>query len=241
MSFDKGIIHFANMQENNSLNANLVLSKLKNLMKISTDIELSELLNVKPNTISTWKKRNSLDYASIISICELYEINLNDIFFDKGLANANNQGIDSETPLVCRETQFQYCLGSPALLESLPKFNIPFIKGEDTRLFQVVSNNMFPIIEENSYAVCEKSEKSSFYGDVIVIISKTKGFFINRVFSDPENTGTYILKSENSFFTDIILNESDINEIWNIKGVLSYNFRNDNKTDIKDNVKKIKI
>jgi len=229
------------MQENNSLNANLVLSKLKNLMKISTDIELSELLNVKPNTISTWKKRNSLDFASIISICELYEISLNDIFFDKANTGPNNFGTDSETALVCRETQFQYCLGSPTLLESLPKFNLPFIKGEDTRLFQVVSNNMFPIIEENSYVACERSENSSFDGAVMVIVSKTKGFFINRIYNNKKDSGSYILKSENSFFTDIILNESDINEIWSIKGVLSYNFKYENKPEQRETLKKVKV
>lgn len=230
------------MQENNSQNANLILARLKKLMKISTDIELSELLNVKPNTISTWKKRNSLDYTSIISICELYEINLNDIFFEKKLPNQDNVSYDSETPLVSRETQFQYCIGNPTLLEGLPKFSFPFVKGENTRAFQVIGNNMYPTIEENSFVLCENSDlKSIEDNNLIVIISRTKGFFINRIHRKKEKENFFLLKSENPIFADIEINSSDVNEIWVVKGVLSYAINCPSKTQINTEVhKKVK-
>lgn len=231
--FHKGIIHFANMQENNSLNANLVLSKLKKLMKISTDIELAELLNVKPNTISTWKKRNSLDFAAIISICELYEIDLNEIFYTTENFSSKNKSYLSETPLICREVQFQYCIDSKAILENLPKYNFPFIRSENTRIFQVLSNNMFPIIDENSYAICEETKMEHVQDNsLVVIVSKSKGLFVNRIHRSHKSKDIFLLSSENSFYETVKFESDEINEIWLIKGILSYNVSNDNKTKI---------
>ncbi len=227
------------MQENNSLNANLILKKLKKALKINTDIQLSEFLNIKPNTISTWKKRNSLDYSSIIAICELYEIDLNEIFFEKKNAKKDYGSYTSETPLVSREVQFQYCIGSAALLESLPKYNFPFVRAEETRAFQVLSNNMFPIIEENSFAVCESCILEELpEGSLVVIVSKAKGLFINRIYKSDKND-TFLLKSENSFFNNVAIHVSEISEIWLIKGVLSYNINNDNKILFSDSFKKV--
>lgn len=227
------------MQENNSLNANSILKKLKKSLKISTDIQLSEFLNIKPNTISTWKKRNSLDYASIISICELYEIDLNEIFFEQKNSKKDYMHYTSETPLVSREVQFQYCVGAAGILENLPKYNFPFVRAEQTRAFQVLSNNMFPIIEENSFAVCESCEIGTLpEGSVVVIISKAKGLFINRIYRS-EKADVFTLKSENNFFNNVPIHITEINEIWLVKGILSYNFCNEHKTKVdQDDVKK---
>ena len=228
------------MQESNSLNANLILKKLKNALKISTDIQLSEFLNIKPNTISTWKKRNSLDYASIISICELYEIDLNEIFFEKKNLKKDYNNYSSETPLVSREVQFQYCIGSAGILENLPKYNFPFVRAEETRAFQVLSNNMFPVIEENSFAVCESCEIDTIPDNsLVVIVSKAKGLFINRI-TKSDKPDTFILSSENAFFNDVMIPITEIDEIWLLKGVLSYNINNENKVQfINDSLKKI--
>jgi len=225
------------MQENNSLNANLILKKLKKSLKISTDIQLSEFLNIKPNTISTWKKRNSLDYASIISICELYEIDLNDIFFEQ--KNNKYGSYTSETPLVSREVQFQYCIGATGILESLPKYNFPFVRAEESRAFQVLSNNMFPIIEENSFAVCESCEISTIAeGSLVVIVSKAKGLFINRIYRS-DKPDIFTLKSENTFFNNVAVHVTEISEIWLIKGILSYNLYNEHKAQSGDAPKKM--
>lgn len=229
------------MQENNSLNANLILKKLKKSLKISTDIQLSEFLNIKPNTISTWKKRNSLDYASIISICELYEIDLNHIFFEQKNNQKDYGNYSSETPLVSREVQFQYCIGSAGILESLPKYNFPFVRAEETRAFQVLSNNMFPVVEENSFAICESCQLAAIAEDsFVVIVSKAKGLFINRI-QKSDKPDTYILSSENAFFNDLSIHASEINEIWLIKGVLSYNINSDAKILHPENTKKIDL
>ena len=227
------------MQEKKSQNAILVLNKLKKSLKITSDKQLSEFLNVKPNTISTWKKRDSLDYSIIISICELYEIDLNDIFYDSGNHVSENESYYSETPLISKEVQFQYCIDSSGILDNLPKYNFPFIRSENTRVFQVLSNNMFPVIEENSFVICEEITTEQIQENtLVVIVSKSKGLFINRIHKNKLPEGNYLLSSENSFFETIAFEKSSINEIWLIKGVLSYNITNSNKTKfINDSLK----
>lgn len=225
------------MQEKKSQNASLILQKLKFALKVRTDIELSEILNVKPNTISSWKKRDTLDYSGIIAICELYEIDLNSIFYDK-MASKNHNVFEEGTYLVSREYQFQYCIDNKSILETLPKFTFPFLRGESTRAFQAVSNNMFPLIEERSYVLCTATEIDLVIdNDLVVIISQKKGIFINRL-QTTENQNTILLKNDYVVNNDIIFEKSDIDEIWLIKGVLSYDVsRNSKLKYLTDNLK----
>ncbi len=229
------------MQEKKSQNAILVLNKLKKTLKITSDKQLSEFLNVKPNTISTWKKRNSLDYNVIISICELYEVNLNEIFYNSSNHNVGNVGNSSETPLICREVQFQYCIDGSTLLDSLPKYNLPFVRSESSRVFQVLSNNMYPIIDENSFVICEGISLNQIQDNsLVVVISKSKGLFINRIVRNTVSQDSFLLTSDNNFFETIKFEKKAIDEIWLIKGILSYNVSSDNKTKfINDSIKVI--
>lgn len=216
------------MQENKSQNAISVIERLKKALKIKTDIELSEFLNIKPNTISTWKKRNSVDFDSIITICELYELDLNEIFLNKKKAGS----FTNHTPLISREVQFQYAKGNDvvSLLDILPKYSFPFIIEEDSRVFQVVSNNMFPVIDENSFVICERIDVDRIENDsIIVVISREKGLFINRVAKSIYDDHIFVLSNENDFYSSVKLGVVEIAEAWVVRGVLSYDVNNANK------------
>ncbi|NMH27392.1 LexA family transcriptional regulator [Flavobacterium silvaticum] len=227
------------MQENNSQNANNVIKRLKSLLKVKTDIELSELLNIKPNTISTWKKRNSLDYETIISICELYELDLNALFLDKKPVTCAT----SQTPLISREVQFQYASGADRenLMEIVPKFSFPFLTSHNTLAFQVVSSNMYPVLVENSFVLCEESSLESIKdGQIALVVTNNKGIFLNRLEKSSFSEGHYSLRSENDFFTDITLLDQEIKECWVVRGVVSYDLNIDSRFQyVYDSFKKI--
>lgn len=227
------------MQEINSQNAIKIIERLKKSLKIKTDIELSEFLNIRPNTISTWKKRDTVDFVSIISICELYELDLNEIFLNKKLTAGSN----ATTSLVSKEAQFQYSKeeDTSALLDILPKFSFPFVTPENSRAFQITSNNMFPVIEENSFAICEKVEIDKIVEDTyVVLISKEKGLFVNRITKSSYSDSFYVLKNENDFYNDIKIDISDIKEVWIIVGLLSYDLNNQSKFKyLSDSLKRI--
>lgn len=44
-----------------------IIESLKFKLNVSTTVELAQLLDVRPNTISSWKTRNSLSYDKIIT------------------------------------------------------------------------------------------------------------------------------------------------------------------------------
>ncbi len=80
-----------------SQNANLILNRLRTLIHVSNDVELSQILNVKPNTIATWRKRDTLNYKTIIALCEHRKIDLNLVFFDEKSAisvSKNERGLN---------------------------------------------------------------------------------------------------------------------------------------------------
>jgi hypothetical protein len=209
------------MQAKKSLNANLILKRLKKALQINTDIELSKLLDIKPNTISTWKKRDTLDYSAIISICNLYEIDLNKILSEKTYNSGISNVIPNNTPLIKREIQFEYCLGNEDLLNSLPQYHFPFIQSKISRAFEIVSNNMKPTINANSFVVCEITDTKSIEEDaIVVIISKTKGLIINRVINDSPLENNFTLSNDNAFFRNTTIDSEDIKEIWAVKNIL---------------------
>ena len=217
------------MQGNNSLNANLIITRLKKSLKIKTDIELSQFLTIKPNTISTWKKRNSVDFNSIIAICELYEIDLNYLLLGKEFYKEMDSAHSTETVLVSKEILFQYILGTDkGLLDNLPRYNFPFVKSDATRAFQIMTNNMFPTLEENSFAICEEANIANLQDDKIyIIISRKKGMFVNRVKLIPESDQSIqLINDNNPHARTLLFDLADIDELWKVKSVMSCDINN---------------
>lgn len=58
------------MQQRKSQNAKDVLERLKIAYNIRNDTELAAFLGVARNTVSTWKTRNSIDYALVFAKCD---------------------------------------------------------------------------------------------------------------------------------------------------------------------------
>lgn len=65
-----------------SQNAKLIIDRIKQKLNIGSDKALCQLLDIKQNTLSTWKKRDTLDFNKIISFCEENNLDLNDVFFN---------------------------------------------------------------------------------------------------------------------------------------------------------------
>jgi hypothetical protein len=59
-----------------------VLERIKVAKKLPTDAQLSHFLGVKPNTISTWKARNSIDIDIVFAKCE--DLNMDWLLTGKG-------------------------------------------------------------------------------------------------------------------------------------------------------------
>lgn len=53
-----------------TLEIEVIISRLKEALKISSDVELSRFLEISKSTLSNWKKRGSIDYDLLFSKCE---------------------------------------------------------------------------------------------------------------------------------------------------------------------------
>src|SRR5690606_25911984 len=109
-----------------------------------------------------------------------YKIDMDYLFFGEKKEDSHN--FPEKTPLITRETIHEYTLGEfdENNLSELPSYCLPFTNGSEYRVFQIVSNNLFPVLEENAFAICEKREMDELsLEDIVVVISKKKGFFVS--------------------------------------------------------------
>jgi transcriptional regulator with XRE-family HTH domain len=59
-----------------------VIEKLKNALKISSDKELANLLDISYKTVAAWKQRKTLDFKKIIELAITYGVDLNYLFLE---------------------------------------------------------------------------------------------------------------------------------------------------------------
>lgn len=209
------------MQENNAQIAKNIIDRLKKNLKVETDTRLSEILSIKPNTISSWKKRNTLDYSKIIDKCMELNIDLNLIFNE----NPPSHSFDNYTPIVSKDLIYQYTSGQlKDTLEILPTMKFPCVNNKESIAFQIDKS----IIDSNSskdcFAICEKTPLMEVNGDdIVIIISNKLGFFvtkINRSLSDTEKS-IITIEDDSPFIKNTAISIKDIDELWRVTGILS--------------------
>lgn len=64
------------------MDSSMIISELMKYYGFATDVRFAEFLGIKPQTLSAWKTRNTLDYDLISTKC--VEINMNWIFTGQG-------------------------------------------------------------------------------------------------------------------------------------------------------------
>lgn len=60
-----------------------ITNNLKNALKISSDKDLAELLNMKATAFSERKRTNSIPHNEILELCITENLNINTIYTDK--------------------------------------------------------------------------------------------------------------------------------------------------------------
>lgn len=209
-------------------NASLIIKKLKKFLKIKTDLELAEILNVKPNTISSWKKRNSLQFENIISLCKKYKIDLNELFYaDYEMFRVQKNKHAKDVKLISSELHFQYLLDPDRTTASLPSYCFPF--SDDVEIaFQVISENMMPTIRVSSYVICKRVNLEQLISlEIYVVILKEKGLFVMR-YKKRSIDGTLLFVSDNNAFDSVSICPTEIKEIFVAKGAFLPCFRSIN-------------
>ena len=195
-----------------------VIKNLKGLLGIKTDLELARLINVKPNTISSWKSRETFQYDTIIELCRQRNIDLNEVFFDKYEVSFEKGLNRRKVVMVSVQNQLEYFIANKASEALNPICFFPTELEIDVA-FQIGNDNMQPTIKVGSYALCKKvSDKIIHPWRVYVLVVEDEGILCNR-FKGYSNKGELVFSNDSTEFDDLIINWDNIREVFIVNGL----------------------
>ncbi|MBB1138861.1 helix-turn-helix domain-containing protein [Myroides sp. WP-1] len=148
------------LQENQNTSSSIdVLTKLKVQLGVKSSKKLAQIFDLKPNTISSWKKRNTLCYAKIIEVCKQHQIDLNELFY----SNYPNKAIEkyyANVPIIYIDDYLEYYLSIKTKQQKLKQIYLPKSVNFDIiiQLYTSIDSNDHPQL---IYAFCQKITLSS--------------------------------------------------------------------------------
>lgn len=152
-----------------------VLTRLKILLGVRSAKELAHIFNLKPNTISSWKKRNTLCYAKIIEICNRYEIDLNELFYSDYQNIAINKSYVN-VPIVYIDDYLEYYLTLQTKRRKIKQIYLPKSVNFDI-VIQLYSTTLTQDQSELMYVFCKKiGPEKILVGEDYIFLVKNKGF-----------------------------------------------------------------
>jgi hypothetical protein len=215
------------MKKNNSQNATFVLERIKLKMGFKSDSELSEYLGIAPNTISTWKKRDSLDYKLLIEMFS--DADWNEFLFGRSSQNENHHLSNSQITMsdVQAAAGLPYVFDRPRFFNELPKFSWPgetFKHGTHIAI-QVNGESMEPTILHQDWLICKQLDdpiKQIKNGYVHVLVTN-EGVLAKRIQNRILERGTLVCQSDNHAFSTYEEKASDVLQVYVVKAKLSFN------------------
>lgn len=108
-------------------------------------------------------------------------------------------------------------------IESLQRFKLPFLPNNSTyRAFEIKGDSMLPI-PSGSFVVGEYVE--NWYniknGDTYVVVSQEGDIMFKRLWNNIEKNGTIWLCSDNTSYEPILLDITNVYEIWKTKSLIT--------------------
>lgn len=193
-----------------------ILNRVYTLLNITDDKEFCGIFKVKPNTLSTWRTRNTIPYDLLMKISKEHNISLDAIFFDKmriiddilklryytdAAAAAGYGAINSQ--LEYTEIAISKKFACEALgLPPLAKLDI----------IKVIGDSMEPFIHSGDVIAIDVSKNKLDLvknGD-IVVINLDGEIYCKKLLKQPF-VNEIVLSSMNSFYKDIVVNIEHIN------------------------------
>lgn len=195
-----------------------VINRLKNILGLKTDLELAELLSIKPNTLASWKVRETLRYDKIIQIGIKLKIDLNEIFLSNPNSTVKDDLISRRVKMISADHLFEYFIGPEKCLATSPCYYFP--TDEDIDLaFQLGTENMSPTIKVSSYLLSKRINIEDVKSwNVYQLVVEKKGLLCCR-FKRYNEFGALIFISDNPAYDPLILDPCEIREIFAVKGI----------------------
>ncbi|MBB1149615.1 MULTISPECIES: helix-turn-helix domain-containing protein [unclassified Myroides] len=207
------------------LDANDVISRLKHLLGLKTDLELANLLEIKPNTLSSWKIRAMVRYDKIIEVCTKYKIDLNEVFLIHPNSVYNVDLEDRIVKMISVDHHIEYFMNPDKCLASSPCCVFPTEEAVDIA-FQLGVEHMFPTIKVSSYLLSKRIELSEMKPwNIYVLVVENRGILCYR-FKRKTEANTLLFVADNEAFESLTLREDEIREVFCIRGIFLPHVKN---------------
>lgn len=115
---------------------------------------------------------------------------------------------------------------SMAYLSDLPSYQMPFLaRNKKYRAFEISGDSMLPL-KDKSIVIGEYLESIDDVkdGQVCIVISKTDGIVLKKVFNKIEERGTLLLKSSNISYSPYEIKKDEVIELWRFTAYISHEF-----------------
>lgn len=201
-----------------------IIKKLKQSLGLKTDLELANVLHVKPNTVSSWKSRQTLQYEKIILLCKDNKIDLNELFLSES-SDVNCGNIQKrKVKMISVEHHFEYYLNREKTYAISPSNVFPTEEEIDTA-FQIATENMYPTVKVSSYVLTKKIQLEELKPwNIYVLVLQDKGIVCYRFKRITENKDLFFI-SDNENFENLIVSENKIREVFCVRGAFISNLK----------------
>ncbi|EHQ41367.1 LexA family transcriptional regulator [Myroides odoratus] len=207
------------------LQANEVIKRLKQLLGYKNDLELANLLGIKPNTLSSWKVRETMRYDKIIAICKKHKIDLNDLFLAHPNSVLNVDLENRRVKMISVDHHIEYFLNAEKCCGTSPTCVFP-TEEEIDMAFQIGVENMYPTIKVSSYVLTKQIDLSEIKPwHIYLLVVEGKGILCYR-FKRYTPEGELLFISDNPAFDSFLVEPKDIREIFCIRGAFLPNIKN---------------
>jgi repressor LexA len=213
------------MQGESTQNVNLIISRLKSALKIESDKELSDNLGVKPNVISNWKKRGSIDYKLLFAVCESNGISIDSIV---GLKSTDSSQIVNEPegeygiPLIPLDAAAGFSSGDDkAILHSdVDFYSVPEFNKKADYLIRVSGSSMYPKYNSGDIVACKKLPLDTFFQwNKVYILDTIQGPLMKRV-KRAQDKDFITLVSDNEKYDPFDILRTEIHSLALVIGVI---------------------
>ncbi|MAT89502.1 MAG: hypothetical protein CMC35_02315 [Flavobacteriaceae bacterium] len=185
-----------------------VIERIKNELLLTSDKALCKLLDIKPNTLSTWKKRDTLDFNKVIALCNERQLNLNYIFFGEERETQPTEDVTLKS-----DSHQQKRL---LVVESDVR-KLKLVNTNRNIIVLKIEESTHPSVAKGSVVVGQKIRKNKIKEATAYIIKfQNNVCVIDELYSSDTNDNCYHLKYQRISDLQEIEPEKDISDIYQL-------------------------
>ncbi len=193
-----------------------ILNRVYAILNITDDKEFCGIYEIKPNTLSTWRTRNTIPYELLLKISKEQNISLDSIFFGKMRINDDNLQLRYYTDVAAAagygtiNSKLEYTEIVISKKFACEALGLPPLTRLD--IIKVIGDSMEPFIHNGDVIAVDVSKNKLELvknGD-IVVINLDGEIYCKKLLKQPF-VNEIVLSSMNSFYKDIVVNIDQIN------------------------------